>query len=215
MSRPSAVEIAPGLRYFPDYLDRPRQEALCRELGDLLIEAPLFQPTMPKSGVPFSVRMTNCGALGWVSDRNGYRYSAVHPDTGRPWPPMPATVSQAWDELAEYPRPPEACLINFYAANTKMGLHQDRDEESLTAPVVSLSLGDTCLFRFGSTERRGPTRSVRLRSGDGLVLGGPARLAFHGVDRILAGSSTLIDGGGRYNLTIRRVTGEPLDDLAV
>ena len=214
MSRPSAVELAPGLRYFPDYLDRAHQEALLRELRELLLEAPLFQPTMPKSGAPFSVRMTNCGALGWMSDRNGYRYSDVQPVTGRAWPPMPALVSQTWAELADYHRRPQACLVNFYAPATKMGLHQDRDEEGFAAPVVSLSLGDTCLFRFGGLERRGPTRSIKLHSGDALVLGGPARLIFHGVDRILAGSSTLIEGGGRYNLTIRRVTGEPLDDLA-
>ena len=214
MTRPSAVELAPGLRYFPDYLDRPRQEALLRDLRELIVEAPLFQPTMPKSGMPMSVRMTNFGALGWMSDRTGYRYSPVHPVTGRSWPPLPALVSETWAELANYPRQPEACLVNFYAAATKMGLHQDKDEESFVAPVVSLSLGDTCLFRFGGLERRGPTRSIKLHSGDALVLGGPARLVFHGVDRILAGSSTLIEGNGRYNLTMRRVTGEPFDEPA-
>ena len=168
--------------------------------------APLFTPRMPRTGKPFSVRMTNCGALGWVSDVDGYRYQAAHPETGAPWPPMPDAVRRAWDELAGYPHPPEACLVNVYDPKARMGLHQDRDEADLEAPVVSLSLGDTGLFRFGGTARGGPTRSVRLQSGDALVLGGPSRLVFHGIDRLIAGTSTLLPEGGRINLTLRRVT---------
>ena len=167
---------------------------------------------MPLSGKPFSVKMSNCGPLGWLSDRDGYRYVPVHPMTLRPWPPMPPLVLDAWRNLADYPGPPEACLINYYVATARMGLHQDRDEEGFRAPVLSLSLGDTCLFRFGGTERRGATRSVKLNSGDALLLSGEARLAFHGVDRIAGGSSTLIEEGGRLNLTVRRVTGESLGD---
>jgi alkylated DNA repair protein (DNA oxidative demethylase) len=161
---------------------------------------------MPRTGKPFSVRMTNAGPLGWVSDERGYRYQPRHPDTGKPWPPIPASARRAWDELGAYPLPPEACLVNLYPPGARMGLHQDRDEEDFSAPVLSLSLGDTALFRFGGTERGGPTRSVRLRSGDALVLGGPARLAFHGVDRLLSGTSVLLPEGGRINLTLRRVT---------
>ena len=119
--------------------------------------APLFTPRMPKSGRPFTVRMSNCGPLGWVSDENGYRYQKLHPDTGRPWPPMPAALLAIWRELARYPDPPEACLVNFYGPSAKMGLHQDRDEVDFDAPVVSISLGDTCLFRVGGLKRRGPT----------------------------------------------------------
>ena len=203
------IELAPGLRYLPGYLDRATQLALLDDLRDVLRRAPLFQPTMPRSGTPFSVLMSNCGGLGWVSDRDGYRYTADHPVTRSAWPPMPALVERAWRELAGYEREPEACLVNYYAAGARMGLHQDRDEEGFTAPVLSLSLGDTAVFRFGGTERRGATRSVKLESGDALVLGGAARLAFHGVDRILAGSSTLLAEGGRFNLTVRRVSGEP------
>ena len=207
-----AVELAPGLRYYPDYLDRDHQLALLAQIrDDVIASSPLFQPTMPMSGAPFSVRMTNCGALGWVSDRQGYRYVTTHPVTGLPWPPIPVIAQQAWRTLSGYPRPPEACIVNFYAAGTRMGLHQDRDEEGFRAPVLSLSIGDTCVFRYGGSERRGPTRSLKLQSGDALVLGGPSRLAFHGVDRILGGSSTLLPEGGRFNLTLRRVTGEPLD----
>jgi alkylated DNA repair protein (DNA oxidative demethylase) len=153
-----------------------------------------------------SVRMTNCGPLGWVTDERGYRYQATHPETGEPWPPMPDVLLDAWKELAAYPHAPEACLINFYGPEAKMGLHQDRDERDFDAPVVSLSLGDTCLFRLGGTRRSDPTRSVRLTSGDAAVLGGPARLAFHGVDRILPATSMLLPEGGRINLTMRRVT---------
>jgi alkylated DNA repair protein (DNA oxidative demethylase) len=160
---------------------------------------------MPRSGKPFSVRMTNCGPLGWVSDAGGYRYQPTHPDTGRPWPSMPDLALRAWRDLAGYGPPPEACLINVYAPTARMGLHQDRDEQDFSAPVLSLSLGDTCLFRIGGTSRGDPTRSFRLASGDAVVLGGPARLAFHGVDRIMPGTSTLLPEGGRINLTLRRV----------
>jgi alkylated DNA repair protein (DNA oxidative demethylase) len=160
---------------------------------------------MPRSGRPFTVRMSNCGPLGWVSDETGYRYQPTHPVTGRPWPPMPDMLIAAWNDLAGYAAPPEACLINFYGAAAKMGLHQDRDEEDFAAPVVSLSLGDSCLFRVGGSKRSDPTRSVRLSSGDAVVLGGDARLAFHGVDRIEPGTSTLLPQRGRINLTMRRV----------
>ncbi len=161
---------------------------------------------MPKTGTPFSVRMTNCGALGWVSDADGYRYQPLHPATGRPWPPIPAVMADAWRDHSGFSGPPEACLVNWYEPEARMGLHQDRDEEEFAAPVLSLSLGDACLFRFGGRSRRDPTRSVRLESGDLLVIGGESRLCFHGVDRIYAGTSGLIPRGGRINLTLRRVT---------
>jgi DNA oxidative demethylase len=195
-----------GLRFYPGYLDRIGQAALLAALDQVFAAAPLFTPRMPKSGRPFSVRMSNCGPLGWTSDETGYRYAPTHPVTGRPWPPMPEPLVAAWRDLADYPHGPEACLINFYGSAARMGLHQDRDEEDFAAPVVSLSLGDSCLFRIGTLKRNEPTRSLRLSSGDALVLGGAARLAFHGVDRIYPGTSTLLTGGGRINLTMRRVT---------
>jgi alkylated DNA repair protein (DNA oxidative demethylase) len=195
-----------GARYYPGLLDRAAQTALLEALGDIFAAAPLFVPRMPKSGRPFTVRMSNCGPLGWISDDAGYRYQPTHPVTGRPWPPIPDALLTAWNELARYPHPPEACLINFYGPGAKMGLHQDRDEADFAAPVLSLSLGDSCLFRLGGSTRSGATRSLRLNSGDALVLGGAARLAFHGVDRIYAGTSTLLPDGGRINLTLRRVT---------
>jgi DNA oxidative demethylase len=201
----NALALAPGLVHCPGYLDRSAQESLLDDIRAVMRAAPLFTPRMPRTGKPFSVRMTNCGDLGWVSDVAGYRYQAAHPDTGAPWPAMPEAVRRAWDDLAGYSHPPEACLVNVYGAEARMGLHQDRDEADLAAPVVSLSLGDTGLFRFGGTTRGGRTRSIRLQSGDALVLGGPSRLVFHGIDRLVAGTSTLLPEGGRINLTLRRV----------
>jgi DNA oxidative demethylase len=202
----SRIEIAPGVVHHPGWLDRPAQEALLADLRAVVKAAPLFVPRMPRTGKPFSVRMSNCGALGWVSDETGYRYQPAHPETGEPWPAMPDALLAAWQALAGYPHPPEACLINLYDAAAKMGLHQDRDEDDLDAPVLSLSLGDTAVFRVGGTSRGGKTVSVKLQSGDALSFGGPARLAFHGIDRIIAGTSTLLPQGGRINLTLRRVT---------
>jgi alkylated DNA repair protein (DNA oxidative demethylase) len=195
-----------GLQFYPGYLGRTQQETLLAALRQVLDSAPLYTPRMPKSGRPFTVRMSNCGPLGWTSDESGYRYTPAHPQTGRLWPPVPDTLVAMWNDVAQYAHPPEACLINFYAPAAKMGLHQDRDEGDFTAPVVSLSLGDTCLFRVGGLKRGDSTRSFRLNSGDVVVLGGGARLAFHGVDRIYPGTSTLLTEGGRINLTLRRVT---------
>jgi DNA oxidative demethylase len=193
--------------FFPQALTREAQIALLAAIGEVIAEAPLFTPTMPRSGKPMSVRMTNCGPLGWVTDKErGYRYQATHPETGKPWPPIPAAVLKLWRELARYPAPPEACLVNYYAESAKMGLHQDKDEEDFAAPVLSLSLGDTGIFRLGGRSRKDPTRAFELKSGDVVVLGGGDRLAFHGIDRILTGTSDLVPEGGRFNLTLRRVT---------
>jgi len=204
---PVAIEIAPGVRHYPACLDRAGEAALRDEIGAILAAAPPFVPRMPRTGKPFSVRMSNCGPLGWVSDaEGGYRYQPRHPETGAPWPPIPARLLAAWAALAPGAPPPEACLINLYVAEARMALHQDRDEAELSAPVVSLSLGDKALFRVGGLTRGDPTRSFRLASGDAMTLGGPARLAFHGIDRIYSGSSTLLAESGRINLTMRRVT---------
>jgi DNA oxidative demethylase len=202
-----------GWRVYPGYFDRDRQAAMLAAIHDVFAAAPLYTPRMPKSGRPMSVRMTNCGPLGWFSDERGYRYEPAHPQTGWPWPPIPDALIAMWNDVAGYLHPPEACLINFYGPAAKMGLHQDRDEADFSAPVVSLSLGDSCLFRIGGAKRSDPTRSFRLNSGDVLVFGGDARLAFHGVDRIYPGTSSLLAQGGRINLTMRRVT-HPKADIS-
>lgn len=200
------LAVAPGVFHWPGRLSAAEQGALLAELRAVVRQAPFFQPRMPKTGTPFSVRMTNCGPLGWVSDESGYRYQPLHPETKEPWPLLPAPLLALWEELSGYPHPPEACLVNYYASGAKMGLHQDRDEQEFDAPVLSISLGDAALFRIGGTTRGGKTTSLKLASGDVLLFGGEARLAYHGIDRILSGSSTLLPEGGRINLTLRRVT---------
>jgi alkylated DNA repair protein (DNA oxidative demethylase) len=196
-----------GFRLWPGLLDRAGQEALRDAVFQRFREGPLYIPRMPRSGQPMRVRMTNFGPLGWVTDKErGYRYQATHPETERPWPNMPARVLELWDELTGYAAPPEACLVNLYEGDARMGLHVDSDEEAWDAPVLSISLGDTALFRIGGALRSDPTRSVRLASGDVCVLGGASRRAYHGVDRILPGTSRLLPKGGRINLTVRRVT---------
>ena len=201
------ADLTEGLKYLPDYLDRAAQESLVVLVRRAVADAPLYVPVMPGTGKPMSVRMTNLGPLGWVTDKErGYRYQPTHPMTGHPWPEIPVALLSLWNAVAEYPAPPQACLVNFYADDARMGLHQDKDEKDLAAPVVSISLGNTCLFRVGGLNRKDPTRSFRLTSGDVVVLGGASRLCFHGVDRIYADTSTLLKKGGRINLTLRRVT---------
>lgn len=192
----------PGFQHWPSRLDETARAALLAEIEAALEVAPLYQPVTP-GGKPFSVRMSNLGPLGWVSDRAGYRYQPTHPETGAPWPPIPAVLLDLWAELTDWPTPPDACLVNLYREDARMGLHQDKDEADLGAPVLSVSLGDTAVFRIGPAGN-GPTRSLKLSSGDVCALTGPARLARHGIDRLLIGSSRLIRGGGRINLTLRR-----------
>jgi len=194
------------MRLLPGLLTLDQQRQLVAELRRILDRAPLYSPAMPLSGSPYSVRMSNCGPLGWLSDRDGYRYSPTHPLTGAPWPAIPALVLELWHATTGAAYPPEACLINYYAPTAKLGLHRDQDEAATEAPILSISLGDTALFRLGGPERKSPTCSVRLASGDGVVLEGPSRHWYHGVDRILPGTSRLLPEGGRFNLTLRRVT---------
>lgn len=170
----------------------------------MIAAAPFIAPVTP-GGRQMSVRMTAAGRFGWVTGPSGYRYADLHP-SGALWPPVPPSVLAVWNAVAPDARAPECCLVNFYAPEARMGLHQDRDEADFTQPVVSISLGDAGLFRIGSVEKGGKTESLWLESGDVLVLCGDARLIHHGVDKIRAGSSTLLPKGGRINLTLRVVT---------
>jgi len=195
-----------GFRHLPGHFGATDQALLLAEIYAVIRAAPLFVPRMPRSGRAFSVRMSNCGALGWVSDQaGGYRYQAHHPETGQTWPPIPARLLALWDEVASGQPRPEACLINYYAASAKMGTHRDTDEAAKTVPVVAVSLGDAAVFHVGGLERGDRKHRLLLRSGDVVVLGGAARLAYHGIDRIAPGSSALLAEGGRLNLTLRRV----------
>ena len=198
--------MQPGLRFLPGHFGPADQHHLVEILRAAVAEAPLLTPVMPRTGRPFTVRMTNLGPLGWVSDRAGYRYQPTHPETGRPWPSIPDPLLGLWRTVSDYPHDPEACLVNFDNGGAKMGLHRDEDEEDFAAPVLSVSLGDTAVFRMGGPERGGRTESFKLSSGDVLVMGGRSRLCYHGIDRVLTGTSSLLKDGGRINLTLRRVT---------
>ena len=177
--------------------------ALLDDLRAVIAAAPLFSP-QTRYGRPMSVRMTSAGKYGWYSDRSGYRYIPQHP-LGSGWPSIPESVLAVWRAVAGEERLPDCCLLNFYSGGARMGMHQDRDEKDFAFPVVSISLGDDALFRIGNLTRGGQTESLWLRSGDVMVMGGPARLAYHGVDRIATGTSTLLTKGGRINLTLRVV----------
>jgi len=202
------IEVGPGIFYWPGRLDRAAQQTLLGAITARVARAPFFRPRMKGTGTPFSVEITNFGSLGWVSDQaRGYRYEQRHPETGQPWPDIPRALLDLWDESTGYRAPPECCLVNLYrSSRARMGLHRDADEAATDASVLSVSLGDDALFRIGGLGRRGATRSFVLGSGDVLVFGGPARLCYHGIDRIVPGSSDLVAGGGRINLTLRRVS---------
>ncbi len=197
------VRTPAGFVIHPGCIAPHAQVALVDDIRDVVRAAPLVQPVTP-GGRQMSVRMTSAGRLGWIADRRGYRYADRHP-SGSAWPPIPASVLAIWAAVSGVDVPPDCCLINFYSPGARMGLHQDRDEGDFAFPVVSISLGDDALFRMGGVERGAPTSSVWLRSGDVVVMGGPARLAWHGVDRIRAGTSPLLAQGGRINLTLRVV----------
>lgn len=192
-----------GFTLLPGRLDRAAQEALLGEVLAAARAAPFHRQVTP-GGKPMSAEMTGLGSLSWITDSGGYRYEPNHPLTGEPWPPMPAILRDLWAELADAAVPADACLVNLYREGARMGLHRDEDEADFRFPVLSVSLGDTAVFRIGGLKRTDPTRSVRLASGDVCLLAGEARLAFHGVDRIISGSSRLVPGGGRINLTLRR-----------
>ena len=195
-----------GFKHLPGYLTASDCIGLLTQLRTVLSDAPLYQPTMPRTGKPLSVKMSNCGELGWVSDKEGgYRYQSFHPVTARLWPAMLPLLRSIWCDVADYDLLPEACLINYYAAGTRMGSHRDVDEQDFSAPVVSISLGDDAIFHIGGIKRSDAKTRLTLRSGDVVVLGGAARRAYHGIDRILAGTSDLLAEGGRINLTLRRV----------
>ena len=192
-----------GVRIWPGALDGQAQSAMVDDLRKLARDAPFRQYETP-SGRKMSVRMTAAGRVGWMSDRQGYRYSEAQPN-GAPWPAIPASVLKVWERFSGVDCTPDSCLVNFYSDNTRMGLHQDRDEGDLSWPVVSISLGDDALFRVGGAMRKSPTKSHWLHSGDVAVLSGAGRLAFHGIDRIKFGSSDLLPEAGRINVTLRVV----------
>ncbi len=181
--------------------------ALVDSIGRIAEAAP-FRHLVTPGGYTMSVAMTNCGRVGWVSDRSGYRYDPVDPDSGQPWPAIPDVfLDLAVRAAAEAGFPgydPDACLINRYDAGAKLGLHQDRDEKDQWAPIVSVSLGLPAVFLWGGLKRSDKVRRMRLESGDVAVWGGPARFVYHGVAPLKAGDHPLT-GSVRLNLTFRKV----------
>ncbi len=203
--RPTPFTLPDGFRLLPAYFSRATQQDLLETIRAGVRRAPLYRPVMPRTGKPLSVRMSNFGAFGWITSKEGYRYGKTHPATGKPWPPLPRALIDLWQDVSGWPDLPEACLINYYDQGARLGLHVDADENAINAPIVSVSLGDQALYRIGGQSRTDPTRSLRLSSGDVLILAGDARRCYHGVDRIYPGTSTLLPKGGRINLTMRVV----------
>ena len=201
------LTISPGVFLWREKLSVAAQKSLLAAVQEKLQAAPLYRPVMPGTGKSFSTQESNFGPLGWVADKTGYRYQPMHPTTGQPWPAIPPDLLALWDEISPlygFSGPPNCCLVNFYEAGARMGLHQDRDEGDASAPVIGVSLGDSAVFRIGGTTRGGKTASLELASGDVIAFGGPARLAFHGIDRIRPGTSRLLSG--RLSLTLRHVS---------
>ena len=202
----SHISPPPGFKHLPLYFSPSEQAELIAYVKAGTKTAPFYQPTMPQTGAPLSVVMTNFGTLGWVTDKHqGYRYQAAHPKTGAPWPPLPDLLIKLWQEASDWPDLPEACLVNWYREGSKMGPHIDSDELAVNAPVISVSLGDPAMFRIGGHERNGPTHGIKLFSGDVVVMGGQSRQCYHSVSRIYYGESALVPKGGRINMTMRRV----------
>jgi len=197
------LSIPPGFTFHDAHLDAAAQTAMAADLRAVAKAAPMFHP-VTRWGKQMSVKMTSAGRVGWYSDRRGHRYEARHPN-GQPWPPIPETILAVWHAVSGWDADPDCCLINYYGEGAKMGLHQDNDENAFEAPVVSISLGDPARFRMGGPERSDKTSSIELKSGDVMVMGGPSRLAYHGVDRIDFGVSPLLPKGGRLNVTLRVV----------
>jgi alkylated DNA repair protein (DNA oxidative demethylase) len=201
-SRETIAEGAVLLRGFA----RPVEDELIAALREMVEQAP-FRHMLTPGGHQMSVAMTNCGSNGWVTDRSGYRYDAIDPQSGKPWPPMPpsflalakqAALEAGFDNFAT-----DACLINRYQPGARMSLHQDRDEGDFGAPIVSVSLGLPATFLFGGLKRSDKTQRYRLQHGDIAVWGGPARLVFHGVAPLTDGEHAVL-GRQRINLTFRK-----------
>lgn len=185
------------------------QHQILRECQAVIENAPLFRAIMP-TGADFRYLCTSAGDYGWLSDRKGYRYVSKHPITRVPFPPIPRLIQQIAFEAAQtcgLPLRPESALINWYDEDSQLGLHQDRTE-STDAPVVSISIGDDCVFIIGGPQRSDPKRKIILKSGDVLVMGAEHRFVFHGVERIVPGTAPIelgFEQAGRFNITVRQV----------
>lgn len=198
-----------GFFLFKSKLTKVAQQEILAAARVIVRQAPLFRPAMPGSGQPFNYAMTNCGDLGWVADKDGYRYQEDHPNTGKGFPAMPQVIRELTIDLAKETGNddfyPESCLLNFYSKGAKLGLHQDITENNLSAPIISISLGDTGIFVLGGKHRTDKTKQYIIQSGDCIVMSGESRMYFHSFKGIVPNTSSLLKNGGRLNLTIRQV----------
>jgi alkylated DNA repair protein (DNA oxidative demethylase) len=203
--RPSQQAIGEGAALLREFA-KPFEAELMAALDAIIEQAPFRHMATP-GGHQMSVAMSNCGRVGWVTDRSGYRYDANDPETGKPWPAMPASFRQLAEQAADRAGfggfSPDACLINRYQPGARMSLHQDRDETDFSAPIVSVSLGLPAIFLFGGLKRSDKPRRFRLEHGDIVVWGGPARLVYHGVAPLADGEHAVL-GRQRINLTFRK-----------
>lgn len=199
--------LAPGAVLLPGFVG-DADRAVLTAIESVASQAP-FRHMVTPGGHRMSVAMTNCGAVGWVTDHRGYRYDAVDPESGRPWPTMPAVLRDLAQRAATaggyHGFDPDGCLINRYEPGAKLTLHQDRDERDLDQPIVSVSLGLPATFQFGGLQRTDPKRRIPVTHGDVVVWGGPSRLAYHGILTLKKGEHPLV-GAVRLNLTFRKAT---------
>ena len=196
------MKIIQGLDYFPNYLSEEQIDILRQDINFALMQAPLFKPTMPKTGRELSVKISNMGNIGWVADKiGGYRYQSYHPDTKQKWPKISDNILNIWHKVTNLKISPDCCLINYYGSKSKMGLHVDNDEKDFSYPVLSISIGNSALFRFGGLKRSDKTRSIKLNNGDVLMMSGKSRSIYHGIDKIYP--SNQFDH--RINLTLRKI----------
>lgn len=195
------MQIKEGLNYFPDYLKKPLINDIICNLRNLAKESPFFIPKMPKTNKSFSVKITNMGNVGWVSDKEGYRYQDFHPITKKSWSKIPSNITNIWQELINANTKPDCCLVNCYDKNAKMGLHIDNDEKDFSYPVLSISIGASALFRFGGLKRSDKTQSIKLNNGDIIILSGKSRLIYHGIDKIYPNDKF----NYRINITMRKI----------
>ncbi|MEG4350199.1 alpha-ketoglutarate-dependent dioxygenase AlkB [Microcoleus sp. LAD1_D3] len=196
--------------HLKNYFSPIEQEQLVQLARKVCEVSPMITPVMP-SGHKFNCQMTSCGPVGWTSDLAGYQYSKIHPVTKKPFAAMPTELTLLAKKLAnlvdEPDYRPDTCLINYYPANnkSKLGLHQDNSESNLKPAIISISIGDDCVFAIGTTNRRDPVREILLTTGDVLIMHKESRLAYHSVKRIIANSSNILKNNGRLNFTIRQV----------
>lgn len=206
---PNLFPLPEGITVLPNFLSQRDQIKFVETTRQIVSEAPLTAPKM-WNGSKFKVKVTSCGSYGWFADERGYKYLTKHPLTQKPFPKMPKVfydfAKKCAEEVLLVNYKPQTCLINYYQNETgRLGLHVDDTEEDLTSPIVTLSLGDSCVFVVGGLERKDKIQKIVLHSGDVVIMHRQGRMLYHGVEKLLPGTSKLLRTGGRLSLTFRKV----------